>query len=185
MIRASLLETPIRATNESETSAPEHLIALAEVGRHLTSGGDIPDAVARALRVLDRRLAALRSVLSIADPERRTLEIEATHGLATEQFRMRFGQGVAGRVSETGRPIVVPVLRHEPMALSELSDLAAWSDGHWSVVSVPVTMAGRHVGALSAYFPRVSGDDFSGRLGVLEIAASLIGKPCERRASRA
>ncbi len=151
-------------------------MALAEVGRHLTSGGDIPDAVARALRVLDRRLAALRSVLSIADPERRTLEIEATHGLASEQFRLRFGQGVAGRVSETGRPIVVPVLRHEPMALSELSDLAAWSDGHWSVVSVPVTMAGRHVGALSAYFPLVSGEDFSGRLGVLEIAASLIGQ---------
>ncbi|MFZ5897222.1 MAG: sigma 54-interacting transcriptional regulator [Myxococcota bacterium] len=179
MIRASLLETPIRssASNESEAaSAPEHLIALAEVGRHLTSGGDVPDAIARALRVLDRRLAALRSLLSVADPERRTLEIEATHGLPADQFRLRFGQGVAGRVSESGRPIVVPVLRHEPMALSELSDLSAWSDGHWSLVSVPVTMAGRHVGALSAYFPRSANDDFNGRLGVLEIAASLVGQ---------
>jgi Nif-specific regulatory protein len=173
-----LLETPSRgsASNESEASAPEHLIALAEVGRHLTAGGDIPDAVARALRVLDRRLAALRSILALADSERRTLEIEATHGLLPEQFRLRFGQGVAGRVAESGRPIVVPVLRHEPMALSELSELSAWSDGHWSLVSVPVTMAGRHVGALSAYFPRSASEDFNGRLGVLEIAASLIGQ---------
>ena len=83
----------------------------------------------------------MRSLLAVSDPERRTLEIEATHGLPADQFRLRFGQGVAGRVAESGRPIVVPVLRHEPMALSELSDLGAWSDGHWSLVSVPVTIS--------------------------------------------
>ncbi len=180
MIRAELLESPLRAraTNEAEaaSTAPEHLLALAEVGRFLTSGGDVPDVLGKALRVLDRRLSALRSLLCLADPERRALDLEASHGLSPDLFRLRFGQGVVGRVAESGRPIVIPTLRHEPMALAELSDLAAWSDGHWSLVCVPVSMGGRPVGALSAYFPRSPNEDFAGRLGVLEIAASLMGQ---------
>ena len=70
------LESPFRARASHEatavTTAPEHLLALAEVGRELTSGGDISQALARAMRALDRRMSAQRQMLCVADPERRT-----------------------------------------------------------------------------------------------------------------
>jgi Nif-specific regulatory protein len=179
-MRPNSLESPLRARASHEaiavTTAPEHLLALAEVGRELTSGGDISQALARAMRALDRRLSARRQMLCVADPERRTLELEVAYGLPAAHFRPRFGSGVAGRVAESGRPIVVPILRHEAMALSELTDLDVWSDEHFSLVCVPVSMAGRQIGALSAYFPRSGVEDFSERLGVLEIVASLLGQ---------
>jgi len=179
-MRTSTLESAARARasyeNPQAAAAPEHLLALAEVGKELTAGGGIAHSFDRAMRVLDRRLAVRRCVLCTSDPERRVLELEAAYGLPAEHFRPRFGTGVAGRVAESGRPIIVPTLRHEPMALAELTDGSLWAEGAWSLVSVPVTMAGRHVGSLSAYFPRSSVDDFGGRVGVLEIVASLLGQ---------
>ncbi|HET9954970.1 MAG TPA: sigma 54-interacting transcriptional regulator, partial [Polyangiaceae bacterium] len=162
---------PIGAAN-----APPDLLALAEVGRELTSGGVLGDAFTRAMRSLERRLGVRRATLCVADPDRRTLDIEATYGLERGHFRPRFGSGVAGRVADSGRPIVVPTLRHEPMALSELTDPQAWSEGDWTLLCVPLSMGGRNVGAFSAYFARGDSQENGGRLGVLEIVASLLGQ---------
>jgi Nif-specific regulatory protein len=84
--------------------------------------------------------------------------------------------GVAGRVAESGRPIVVPVVRHEPMALSELSELADFSRASFSLISVPVAVSGRPAGALSTYFRKFDRSEVGGLLGVLEVVASLISQ---------
>ncbi|HYO93803.1 MAG TPA: sigma 54-interacting transcriptional regulator [Polyangiaceae bacterium] len=173
-----LVDVPaLRALREAPSaSVPEHLLALAEVGRELTVGGAVRAGIERAMQVLDRRLGAQRSVLYVADPERRALEIEATHGMGNEHLRPRFAGGVAGRVADSGRPIVVPIVRHEPMALSELADPVEWSEGTWSLVTVPVSMAGRRSGALAAYFRQAEEGEFAGRLSVLEVVASLLSQ---------
>jgi Nif-specific regulatory protein len=157
-------------------SGPEHLVALAEVGRELTAGVAIGDGIERALEVLDRRLGARRSALYTSDPEHRTIDHWAAYGIGRDQLRPRYGAGVVGRVAESGRPIVVPAVHREPMALAELAEPAEWTDGNWSLVAVPVSMAGRRVGALSVYFPGGTDADFSGRLGVLEVVASLVSQ---------
>jgi Nif-specific regulatory protein len=157
-------------------SAPDHLLALAEVGRELTAASAVREGIERAMWVLARRLGAERSALYVADSDRRSLELEAAHGLGAEHFRPRHGSGVAGRVTESGHPIVVPLVRHEPMALAELTDASKWSDAPWSLVAVPVRMAGRRVGALCAYFRSRDGQDFSGCLGVLEVVGSLLSQ---------
>lgn len=172
---------PVAVTRNSREgvippTVPEHLMALAEVGRELTGGDGSRSALEQALAVLDRRLDACCSVLYVADPDERVLEVRAAYGLSAEQLRPRFGTGVAGRVAESGRPIVVPVVRHEPMALSELSELADWSKASFSLVSVPVAVAGRPAGALSTYFRKFERSEVTGLLGVLEVVASLISQ---------
>jgi Nif-specific regulatory protein len=157
-------------------TAPEHLLALAEVGRELTGGDPARPALEQALEVLDRRLGANCSVLYVADPEERSLEVRAAFGLSPEQLRPRFGLGVAGRVAESGRPIVVPFVRHEPMALSELSELSDGSRAIFSLIAVPVAVAGRPAGVLSTYFRKFDRAEVAGLLGVLEVVASLISQ---------
>lgn len=167
----------VRAPSEvTLLSAPAHLVALAEVGRELTANVEIGSGIERALGVLDARLSARRSVLYTADPEHRTLDLAAAYGMNIDQFRPRYGLGVAGRVAESGRPIVVPTVHREPMALAELTDPVGWSAEHWSLVSVPVSTAGRRIGALCAYFSEGPGGDFNGRLSVLEVVASLVSQ---------
>ncbi len=92
---------------------------------------------------LDERFGARMAALVIADPGGGAVRIEATYGVAAEAFRPRYGLGVAGRVAETGLPIVVPTIRHEPMALAELSDPSGWQAEPLTLVSVPVLVHGR------------------------------------------
>ena len=108
--------------------ASDQLVALAEVGRELTAQGELRTRLERAMQVLDRRLGARCVVLCLSDSEHRTLEIEAASGLPARALRARYGKGVLGRVAETGRPIVVPNVRHEPMATAELPELLPASE---------------------------------------------------------
>src|SRR5690606_19607181 len=156
-------------------SGPEELLALAEVGRELTAGSGTRSALERALEVTHRRLGASHCALYVTDPEHRRLEVRAAFGFAPGQLRPRYGLGVAGRVAETGRPIVVPLVRQEPMALAELADSGSWSQASLGLVCVPVSLAGRPGGALATYFP-THGADWASLLRVLEVVASLMSQ---------
>ncbi len=155
--------------------APELLIAVAEVGRELARGAS-GARLGAALKVLERRLGAARSVLLISGREGATLVVEAAHGIEPGAFRPRHAAGVAGRVAATGLPIVVPVLRLDAMAMGELSDLTRWSDPGWNLVAVPVLVAGHCTGVLCAYFRHRDPSGFGDRLGVLDVVAGLFGK---------
>jgi Nif-specific regulatory protein len=151
-------------------------MAVADVGRELAAAGDLDTRLQAALRVLDRRLGAGRSVLIAIHPEQSRLIIQAVYGIASDQFRPQRDAGVAGRVIATGQPVVVPVVRHDPMALSELTDLTRWQDAGWNLVAMPVLASGRNVGALCAYFRHRDSSGFADRLSALDVVASLIGK---------
>ena len=173
-----LPSSPPRHSAAPTSSAPaqELLLAVAEVSHELAARGDIERRLTQALRVLEYRLRAERSVLCLADPERRTISVQAAYGIARDQLRPRYGTGVAGRVAQSGQPVIVPVVRHDPMALSELSDLARWHDLEWNLIAVPVAAPGRRAGALCAYFRDRDAAGFSERLAALELIASLMSK---------
>jgi Nif-specific regulatory protein len=174
------MKSPSTALSTDRKGPPgppqEVLIAVAEVGRELATTGDIEARVGAALRILERRLGVGRSVFYETHAEKRSLTVLASHGVDPDAFRPRYGGGAAGRVAASQQPVVVPVLRHDPMALSELSDVSRWSDAGWNLVAVPVTRRGRATGVLCAYFRHRDPAGFGERLGALDVVAGLIGK---------
>jgi Nif-specific regulatory protein len=122
----------------------------------LESQAGVEASIARVLeetvRRSDARHRAGHAVVYMADPKARTVWVEATYHISTDELRPRFGLGVAGRVCDGGRPIVVPVVSREPMALSELADPAAWRGRTMNLVCVPIPGRRRRPGALSVYF---------------------------------
>src|SRR5262249_31703373 len=151
---------------------------VAEVCRELAAPGDIDRRLARSLQVLDHHLGARRAALYLAgEGERPSLSVEVAHGIAGDHFRARYGAGVAGRVAQSGRPVVVRVVRHDAMAQAELSDLSRWYDSDWNLVAVPVISHGRSIGALCAYFRHQAA--FADRVSVLDVVAALLGKAIE------
>jgi Nif-specific regulatory protein len=154
----------------SSSPPPEPETVLAAVERDFDGGATFAEGFRRAMR----RLGSTRAALFVGDSRRRTMAIEAIHGISSEEFRPRYGVGVGGRVAESGRPIVVPVVRQEPMALAELADPAAWQHDHLSLVSLPVSVR-RSTGALSLYFP-FEPAGFSARLRVLQLVASAVAR---------
>jgi Nif-specific regulatory protein len=62
------------------------------------------------------------------------------------------------------------------MALSELADPASWREEGLSLVSVPVAVNGRCVGALSVYFAGATSAGFAAPLSALHVRASEIAQ---------
>ncbi len=117
-----------------------------------------------------------RSALFISDAKQRTLRIEVAYGMSPTDLRPRYSLGVAGRVAESGRPIVVPAVRRDPMALSEFADPAAWHAERLSLVAVPIFAGGRCAGALAIYFADEGSTKTQARLEVLDSVASAIAE---------
>jgi Nif-specific regulatory protein len=157
----------------SSSPPAEPQAVLAAVERDFDAGSSFAEGFRRAMR----RVGSARSALFLADVRRRTMTIEAIHGISPEEFRPRYGVGVGGRVAESGRPIVVPMVRQEPMALAELADPAAWHADHLSLISLPVSIR-RSTGALSAYFPYEPAS-FSARLRVMQLVAEAVARRYE------
>ena len=151
------------------------LIAVAEVGSVLTGAGPLGARLCAALHVLER-IGAGRSVLYSARAETQSLTVDASHGLEPAAFRPRYSAGAAGRVAASSKPVIVPVLCHDPMALSEISDVSRWADTGWNLVAVPVTAGGRCIGVLGAYFRQRDPQGFRERHVALEVVAGLIAK---------
>jgi Nif-specific regulatory protein len=152
---------------------PEGQAAAADFGRNLASGSTLAAGFARAMERLPEQVGVRRAALFLADARHRTLTLEATYGGLAAAFRPRYGQGVAGRVAESGRPIVVPAIRREPMALSELADPEGWLENELSLVSVPVAIRGRSAGALSMYLT-VDPSALAGRFALIQAIATVI-----------
>jgi Nif-specific regulatory protein len=130
----------------------------------------------RAMRLLEIRLGARRAAVLLADGGPGLLGAEMVFGMPPGALRLRAGAGVAGRVAESGRPIVVPSVRQEPMALAEMADPAAWRDELLSLVSMPLWVGGRCVGALSVYFACPATSGFETRLETLRVLAAAVAR---------
>lgn len=169
----ALSDHPLSPSRRSYSS--DVLIALAEIGSALAGGGTLAARLRLALRGLER-IGAGRSVFYSASPETRSLTVDASHGLEPSAFRPMYSAGAAGRVAASAKPVIVPVLCHDPMALSEVSDVSRWLDTGWNLVAVPVTALGRCIGVLGAYFRQRDPRGFGERHIALEVVAGLIGK---------
>ncbi len=119
------------------------------------AGLPLPKALAEIMPALEAQ-GAKHAIVYVADSKRRAIHIEASCRVEPEEVRPRMGDGVAGRVSESGRPIVVPTVSLEPMALGELMEPSVWRDRGLSLVCAPISAHGRCLGALSVYFGRDS-----------------------------
>jgi Nif-specific regulatory protein len=141
-----------------------------EIGR----APSLPSALATAVAWLGERSGVRCAAVFQGDSVARTMTVAAVHGIAPEDLRPRYGLGVAGRIAEGGRPVVIPSVRREPMALSELTDPAAWRGEPLGLVAVPLLAGDRCIGALSVYFREETVAAFAQRLvAVRQVAAAL------------
>jgi Nif-specific regulatory protein len=143
------------------------------VGRALGLDLGLRQRLEQALEVLERRLAVTRSVIYAVEPGTRQLEVVAWHGLSASHFRPRFGAGVVGRSAQSQQRIVVPEVRLEPMALSELTNPDDWKAEGWSQAAVPLLVGKELRGVLSCYALEGAGAPVAASPELSAIAALL------------
>src|SRR5205823_8280203 len=101
------------ATSDSPTSEVRRLATLLDTSQALTGTIDLKSGLHRVLEVLGRHHGAVRSSVVMLDDDTGQLQVEASDGLDRPGYRVSYqvGEGITGRVVESGKPIVVQIGR--------------------------------------------------------------------------
>src|SRR6266446_9756443 len=134
---------------DARTRETRRLSTLLEASQALSGTLNLKSALHRVLEILARHHGAIRSIVTLLG-EGGELSVEASDGLdrPAQAVQYRMGEGITGRVVETGKPIVVPRVSREPGFLHRASRRPELRDQELSYVCVPVVLNRRAVGAL-------------------------------------
>ncbi|HEY6333820.1 MAG TPA: GAF domain-containing protein, partial [Blastocatellia bacterium] len=109
-VRRSGTASKALAQMEDKTGEVRKLTSLLEMSQALSGTLNIKAALHKVLEVLERHHGMIRSAVTLLQEESGELVIEASNGIPASEQRVsyRLGEGITGRVVESGKPIVVP-----------------------------------------------------------------------------
>jgi Nif-specific regulatory protein len=158
---------------------PLLLTSLLEVSKALAAR-DIRASLPQVLAILAEAFGARSGAITLADPETGVLGIEASIGLAkaaAQDVQYRAGEGITGRVFQSGKPIVVPKVSEEPLYLDRTRQRGTRrSPGpELSFFCLPLFLDGRPTGTLALAVPYAPDRAFDRDAKLLQLAASMVG----------
>jgi Nif-specific regulatory protein len=135
----------------------EELTLLYEITKALSESLDLKKSLYKVLEILSTTMGMVRGTITILNPLRNEIGIEVAHGMsrvAMERGKYQVGEGVTGRVIQTGKAFIVPKISQEPLFLDRTATRKkATSDQELSYISVPVKKGDQVVGTLSVDRP--------------------------------
>lgn len=159
----------------------QELDILEEISQILGDGMELGQVFQRAMSLLGSRLNIQRAALVLYDQASDQLRTVASVGLTpAEQDRGRYalGEGVTGRVMETGQPAVIPDVHEHPDFLNRTRsrELETTASGPLSFICVPVRDGDRFVGTISIDKPFVDEATLQAEARLMKIFAGLIAQ---------
>ncbi|MHC5035374.1 MAG: nif-specific transcriptional activator NifA [Planctomycetota bacterium] len=164
----------------------QELSLLFEISRTLERSIDLRDVVGPLLETMAKSMGMLRGTLTLLNRQTGEISIEAAHGLSAKQRergRYRPGEGVTGKVVQTGRPAVVPRISEEPMFLDRTGARKRVRKEDISFICVPIKLGTEVIGALSADRLFDANVSFEEDVRLLSIIASMIAQAVRLRQS--
>lgn len=165
----------------------EELGLLFDIVRTLDKHVELRSALGPLLSILEVRYGLRRGMVTLLDRSSGLLKIEEAYGLTAEEKergRYRFGEGLVGRVFETGLPLTVPDLAKEPRFLNRAGGRSREDLSGVTYYCVPIRSGGTLIGTLSAERRLGEGDFEEIRTrdnALLEKVSSLIADSAKLR----
>jgi Nif-specific regulatory protein len=155
----------------------EEVTLLYEITTALNETLDLRKSLYRVLDILFNSMNMVRGTITILNPVRNEINIEVAHGLtrnAMEKVKYKLGEGITGRVIETGKAVSIPKISEEPLFLDRTGSRKKKKDQNLSFICVPVKKGKQVIGALSV--DRPFDDAYSLKSGekLLAVIATMI-----------
>ncbi len=133
------------------TRYARQLRSLNQVSQILASGVHLQQAFSKVLDLLDKELGLNRGTISLLAPDNNEIKIESAHGLSKEKSKRityRLGEGITGKVVQTGKTIIVPKISQEPLFLNRFE---RWNvtKQELSFICAPIIIGNEVIGTLS------------------------------------
>ncbi|HWT01329.1 MAG TPA: sigma 54-interacting transcriptional regulator [Pyrinomonadaceae bacterium] len=163
-----------------EQAEARKLATFLETGQTLAGTFELRDAMSRVLGLLGRHHNMLRGTVVLLDPDTGDLYIAASHGVdeaSARRTRYQVGEGVTGRVVQSGKPVVVPQVSMEPLFLDRLGvRKRTLKQQELTFISVPILVNGRPVGALGVDLGYKPDRNYERSTKFLSIIATMIAQ---------
>jgi Nif-specific regulatory protein len=170
------------AKTQSATAAVDgresrRLSTLLEVSQALSGTLNLRSALHRVLEILAKHHGYVRSMITLLH-ENGELHVEASDGIDSpaHSVRYRIGEGIIGKVVESGKPIIVPRVSKEPAFLNRASKRSEAAKDELSFICVPIMLNRRAVGAIAVDNKFKPDRDYERTVKFLGIVASNIAQ---------
>ncbi|OPX96541.1 MAG: Nitrogen fixation protein VnfA [Syntrophorhabdus sp. PtaB.Bin006] len=160
------------------------LSLLFDISTKLSESLDLKTVLKPILNLIARHMEILRGTLTILNRAKGEIVIEEAYGLRPEEQakgRYRMGEGITGKVIDTGQPIIVPNVADEPLFLDKTGSRKHVNKKDIAFICVPIKIGNEVIGALSA--DRLHNEDVSleNDVRLLTIIASSISQAVRLR----
>ena len=125
---------------------------LYEISEALNVHRDLKKSLYTVLDILANATEMIRGTIAILNPVTNEINIEVAHGLtrsAMERGKYKLGEGVTGRVIQTGKPVTIPKISEEPLFLNRTSSRKSKQQKELSFICVPIKKGNQIIGAIS------------------------------------
>ena len=161
-----------------QTGEIKKLTTLVEVSQTLSGALNLKPALHRLLEILERHHSMVRSAVTLLNENTGELYIEAANGHTAESrsVRYRLGEGITGRVVQSGKHIVVPQISREPLFLNRAAQRKDLINQELSFICVPILLNRKAVGALGIDLKFKRERNFEPTVKFLRVVASMIAQ---------
>ena len=166
-------------TKTADRNRSLELVTIYEIGKILSSSLNLPKTLREVLNLLSVNMDSRRGMISLLQ-ESGELHLVGASGLSAEEFkrgRFQSGEGVTGRILQTGMPVVVHDITKEPLFLNRTGSLDEVKEQPIAFIGVPIKAGREIIGVLS--IDRVAeghGGKFQNDVLLLTMVANLIGQ---------
>ncbi|MBN2009482.1 sigma 54-interacting transcriptional regulator [candidate division KSB1 bacterium] len=155
------------------------LSILTEINQAISRSMTLEDKLQATLRILQDQYKIKSGVVFLMNEDGKSLNMTASIGYRTDiaKTKYRLGEGLTGRIAETGKPIVVPQVSKEPLFLNRLSSWDPKKDREQSFFGVPIMLDYKTLGVVSMSMTFNSRRDYDNTLKFLSLVASALLQP--------
>lgn len=184
MIAEAIKQISRKRDDLNGNSRDKDMPLLYSVSQQLDENAALDSMAESVLKSLADQYGLLQSFVAVYNRYSNEVVIESSYGLSTsqrERGRYRYGQGVTGRVVQTGQPIVSPNVSEEPEFLNRAGAAKMPRKKELAFLCAPIKWGSEAIGALGAY--RLMEDEIStdNDMRLLSIIASMIAHPVRMR----
>lgn len=125
---------------------------LSEVSKVVCRGGDLNSTLNIVLRLMQRHMQVVRGMVTLYDPNSGRIFVHEGIGLTPDEIARgiyQIGEGITGRVVETGKPVIVPSIADEPGFLNRTGSWHSDMDQHQAFICVPILRAQKVMGTIN------------------------------------
>ncbi|MBN1799070.1 MAG: sigma 54-interacting transcriptional regulator [Spirochaetales bacterium] len=130
----------------------KELSLLFELSQAIARSLNLKEIVGPILKLMAEHMGMLRGTIALVNKNSGDIMIEEAYGLSdSEQARGKYkiGEGITGKVVETGKPVVIPKIKESPFFLDRTGARRDIDKKDISFICVPIKIGNQTVGALS------------------------------------